>query len=303
VTARKTANDIDFNGRKGENLGAPTDPNDTARKTDVDTAYGNAIARANHTGQQAASTISDFNTAVRTNRLDQLTAPTGSVGLNSQKITSLLDPTSAQDAATKNYVDNAVSGLASGLQFKGTVLAAVDTNVTVSNPGTSTFDGATATSGQSVILLTGQSTGSQNGPYLFNGSASSMTRAGNWDTIGEAQVGSFWVITGGVTNPDSFAIMTNDTFTLGTTTAAFQFISVAPAGVAPVGQDLGDNSSTQFTITHNFNTRDVIVRVRRNSSPWDEVDVYVSHPTVNTVSIEPDETWSTAAMRAFVSKA
>src|ERR1022692_937872 len=33
----------------------------------------------------------------------------GSFSMNSQKITSLLDPTLAQDAATKNYVDNAVS--------------------------------------------------------------------------------------------------------------------------------------------------------------------------------------------------
>jgi hypothetical protein len=71
-------------------------------------------ARANHTGSQTASTISDFNTAVRTNRLDQMAAPTGSVSLNSQKITSLLDPTSAQDASTKAYVDAQVNALVDG---------------------------------------------------------------------------------------------------------------------------------------------------------------------------------------------
>ena len=71
-------------------------------------------ARANHTGSQIASTISDFNTAVRTNRLDQMAAPTGSVSLNSQKITSLLDPTSAQDASTKAYVDAQVNALVDG---------------------------------------------------------------------------------------------------------------------------------------------------------------------------------------------
>jgi hypothetical protein len=41
-------------------------------------------ARANHTGTQAASTISDFDTQVRTSRLDQMAAPTGSVSVNSQ---------------------------------------------------------------------------------------------------------------------------------------------------------------------------------------------------------------------------
>jgi hypothetical protein len=71
-------------------------------------------ARANHTGTQTASTISDFDTQVRTNRLDQMAAPTGSVSLNSQKITSLLDPTSAQDASTKAYVDAQVNALVDG---------------------------------------------------------------------------------------------------------------------------------------------------------------------------------------------
>jgi hypothetical protein len=71
-------------------------------------------ARANHTGTQTASTVSDFNTAVRTNRLDQMAAPTGSVALNAQKLTGVADPTSAQDASTKAYVDAQVNALVDG---------------------------------------------------------------------------------------------------------------------------------------------------------------------------------------------
>jgi hypothetical protein len=71
-------------------------------------------ARANHTGSQTASTISDFNTAVRTNRLDQMAAPTASVALNAQKLTGVADPTSAQDASTKAYVDAQVNALVDG---------------------------------------------------------------------------------------------------------------------------------------------------------------------------------------------
>jgi hypothetical protein len=62
-------------------------------------------ARANHTGTQLAATVSDFDTQVRTNRLDQMAAPTAAVALNAQKITGLADPTLAQDSATKAYVD------------------------------------------------------------------------------------------------------------------------------------------------------------------------------------------------------
>jgi len=69
------------------------------------------LARANHTGTQLASTISDFDTQVRTNRLDQMAAPIANVALNSQKITGLATPTVSTDAATKDYVDTQVTNL------------------------------------------------------------------------------------------------------------------------------------------------------------------------------------------------
>lgn len=65
------------------------------------------LARANHTGTQLASTISNFDTQVRTSRLDQMAAPTAAVSLNTQKITNLATPTLGTDAATKAYVDGA----------------------------------------------------------------------------------------------------------------------------------------------------------------------------------------------------
>lgn len=55
-----------------------------------------------------AAKISDFDTQVRTSRLDQMAAPTAAVSLNSRKITDLADPAQLQDAATKAYVDAAV---------------------------------------------------------------------------------------------------------------------------------------------------------------------------------------------------
>jgi hypothetical protein len=74
-------------------------------------AQAAAVQRANHTGSQLASTISDFNTAVRTNRLDQMAAPTAAVAMGSQRITGLGAPTASTDAATKGYVDAAGGGV------------------------------------------------------------------------------------------------------------------------------------------------------------------------------------------------
>ena len=72
------------------------------------------LARANHTGTQTASTISDFDTQVRTSRLDQMAAPTSAVSANSQKITSLATPTADTDASTKLYVDTSINNLIDG---------------------------------------------------------------------------------------------------------------------------------------------------------------------------------------------
>jgi hypothetical protein len=74
------------------------------------------LARANHTGTQTASTISNFDTQVRTSRLDQMAVPTAAVALNAQKITGLADPTSNQDAVTLKYLTDqkaAPNGIAS----------------------------------------------------------------------------------------------------------------------------------------------------------------------------------------------
>ena len=92
-------------------------------------------ARANHTGTQLAATVSDFDTQVRTSRLDQMAAPTGSLSVNSQKITSLATPTVNTDAATKLYVDTKVADLVNSapgtLDTLGEIATAIQAGGTV----------------------------------------------------------------------------------------------------------------------------------------------------------------------------
>jgi hypothetical protein len=55
--------------------------------------------------------------------------------------------------------------------------------------------------------------------------------------------------------------------------------------VSKYAASVGDGSATSYTVTHNLNTRDVIVTVYDNSSPYAEVITDVAHTTTNTVTI------------------
>lgn len=286
-----------------KNLAAPTNTGDAARKGYVDTEVTAAKSRANHTGTQTASTISDFDTQVRLSRLDQMAAPTAAVSMNSQKITNLAAPTAgSNDAARIVDVENAIASLTSGQTLKGAVRVVALTNINTASPG-ATIDGVTMSNGD-VVLLAAQSTGSQNGPYVFNGAAAAMTRATNWDVAGEAVVGSYWVVCEG-THADKFAVMTNDTFTLDTTTAAFTYIGAAAGGggtgfttTSPVVTAGGT-----WTVTHSLASRNVVWQVYRTASPWDDLDVYGERLDANTINIKPDVAMASGEYTIVVWKA
>jgi hypothetical protein len=87
------------------------------------------LARANHTGTQASTTISDFDTQVRTSKVTDLAAPTGSFSMNSQKITTLATPTDAGDASTKGYVDAQITALVGGAPGTLDTLAEIATAI------------------------------------------------------------------------------------------------------------------------------------------------------------------------------
>jgi hypothetical protein len=64
------------------------------------------LARANHTGSQTASTISDFDTQVRTSKVTDLAAPTGALSMNNQKITNLAPAVGDGDAVSVDWIDS-----------------------------------------------------------------------------------------------------------------------------------------------------------------------------------------------------
>lgn len=96
-----------FNGALNGNASTATVSANTFLLGSQNGAY--YLARANATGTQLASTISDFTSTVRTNSLDQFALAAATINLNQQQIINLADPVNTQDAVNKRYVDNNVS--------------------------------------------------------------------------------------------------------------------------------------------------------------------------------------------------
>lgn len=181
-----------------------------------------------------ASNIDDFDTQVRTNRLDQLAAPTADVSLNNNKITNLATPTSDNDAATKAYVDAARSGL----DVKQSVRVATTENITLS--GTQTIDGVVLVAGDRV-LVKDQSTASENGIYIVD--SGSWSRSSDADSDTEVTSGLFTFVSEGDTHADSgWVLTTNDTIVLNTTSLSFAQFS--GAGQITAGGGLTKNGNT-----------------------------------------------------------
>lgn len=242
------------------------------------------LARANHTGTQLASTVSDFDTQVRTSRLDQMAAPTASVSFNNQKIVSLADPSVGTDAATKNYVDGIAAG---GVYWKNPVRVLSTANVLISNPGTAVFDGVTLTNGDRIALV-GQSTGSQNGIYVFNGSGSALTRSSDADTSGEMPSGvAFWVSEGTANADTAWTLTTNDPITLGSTSLTF----VQFSGLGQITAGAG--------MTKTGNVLDVIGTTNRITVAADSIDIsssYAGQASITTLGTVGTGTWQGTAV-------
>lgn len=288
-------------------------------------------ARSTHTGTQAASTISDLAATVQAYRLNQFAAPTANVSCGSKEITDLLDPTTAQSAATRNYVDAAVQNMAAGIDSKASVRTVSTTNITLS--GTPTIDGVALVAGNR-HLAAGQTTASQNGVYVV--AAGAWTRALDADQSSEITPGAFWFVEEGTVNGKTqWRVNNTGAITLGTTAISIVQWGAASAytastGLTLVGNDFRvnpkanggivadatgvsldatvavrryaatvthDGATTAFTITHNLGTTDVQVVVRDSAGA--EIIVDNQATGTNTVVL----TWGVAQPNATTFRA
>ncbi len=153
--------------------------------------------------------------------------------LQAQKIISLADPTGAQDASTKNYVDNLINGLS----WKNEVRAATTTNGTLATAfaNASAIDGVTLATGDR-ILLKNQTTQTENGIYVVaaSGAPTRATDADSTTDLNNATV----VVTDGTVNTGLSFTQTTKNPTVGSSNIIFAQYSVGTNYVAGAGLTL-----------------------------------------------------------------
>jgi hypothetical protein len=176
---------------------------------------------------------------------DGATAFTASQSMGSNKLTNLLDPTVATDAATKNYVDN----VAQGLSTKTSVRALAAANITLS--GTQTIDGVALSAGDTVLCIA-QTTGSQNGSYTV--AAGAWTRTPDFDDVNDQTRSPYWFVGEGTAYAASGWVMTTWPYTIGSTALAFtQFTGageiIAGNGLQKAGNTLSINTAVTVDVS------------------------------------------------------
>jgi len=225
---------------------------------------------------------------------DGSVAFTGAQSMGNNKLTSLGTPTNSGDATTKGYVDTLIDGLPTAYRYRNVKVASV-ANITLSNPGTSTFDGIALTSGDRV-LVKDQSTASQNGIYDFNGSSSAMTRSSDSDAWDEL-VGSLVYVDQGTVNAEKRFFCTSDSGgTLGSTAVTYVADTSGSLSTSnfvveetPSGSINGSNTSFTLANTPTANTVKLYLNgVRQKSGAGNDYTISTNVITMTTAPISGD---------------
>lgn len=141
--------------------------------------------------------------------------PTG-IDLKNKRGVNVADPTSATDAANKQYVDNRIDGLS----YKDEVRVATTANgaLATAYANGQSIDGQTLVTGDR-ILIKDQTTQTENGIYTVNASGA-PTRAGDANTTAELNNATMYVLQGTVNGAREYTQTTVNP-TIGTNNIVF----------------------------------------------------------------------------------
>ena len=173
------------------------------------------------------------------------TQDANNVSISGGSVTGLGSPSVASDAATKNYVDQAIAGLRTRIIAEAATTANIDLTADLQNGDT--LDGVTLVTGDRV-LVKDQTDATANGLYIVVASGTA-SRDPEHDTIAELSGGMVVINQGTVNDNKIFLCTTDSDATIGVSNITYTVITPANVGtVTSVG--LNDAGSSEFTITN-----------------------------------------------------
>jgi hypothetical protein len=196
-----------------------------------------------------ASNLSDLTSAstARTNLgLGTIaTQNANNVSISGGSVTGLGDPAVSSEAATKNYVDQAVAGLRTRIIAEAATTANI--NLTTDLENGDTLDGVTLVTGDRV-LVKDQTDATENGLYIVVASGAA-SRDPEHDTIAELS-GGMVVVNQGTANDNKIFLCTTDSdATIGISNITYTIITPANVGtVTSVG--VADAGASEFTVAN-----------------------------------------------------
>ena len=188
------------------------------------------------------------------------TQDSNNVSVTGGAITGLGSPSASSDAATKNYVDQAVAGLRTRVIAEAATTANIDLTADLQNGDT--LDGVTLVTGDRV-LVKDQTDATANGLYLVVASGTA-SRDPQFDTIAELS-GQMIVVNQGTVNDNKIFLCTTDSdATIGVSNITYTVITPANVGtVTSVG--VADSGSSEFTVTNSPVTSSGTINLAVNS--------------------------------------
>jgi hypothetical protein len=231
------------------------------------------------------------------------------------RLRNLPAPVNPDEPVRQQDLNSAIEGLA----WKDGCRVVSQANLNLSSPGAA-IDGISLQAGDRV-LIKAQTAASENGIYIWNGAAVAMTRSLDASSSAELEQAITTIEEGTSAGTSWRQSVVN--FTLETSAVTWlQFggsigaASETSSGIAEIatqaetdgGTDdlrfitalklntwtnktrraqatIGDGSSTQFDVNHNFASRDVLVQVYQTSGNYEQVNCDISLPTSNTARL------------------